>query len=61
VHREHVGLEERARVEQRVDPLPGGELALGVLGLDRLPGAGVQRPLLALAELVDPFLHGLRL
>jgi hypothetical protein len=32
-----------------------------VLDLDRLPGAGVQRLLLAGAELLDPFLHRPRL
>jgi len=32
-----------------------------VLDLHRLPGAGVQRLLLAAAELLDPFLHRLRL
>ena len=41
---QRVGLDERARVEQRVDPLAGGHLALGVLALDRLRRAGVHRP-----------------
>ena len=58
---QHVGLDERARVEQAVDPLPGGQLALVVLNLHRLPRAGVQRLLLAGAELLHPFLHGLGL
>ena len=29
-----IGLDERAGVEQKIDPLAGGEFAFGVLGLD---------------------------
>ena len=38
---ERVELDERARVEQQVDALPGGQLAPGVLPLDGLGRAGV--------------------
>jgi len=41
---EHVELLERAFVEQQVDALAGGELALGVLGLDPLLAAAQPRP-----------------
>ena len=40
---ELVQLDEGALVEQQFDPLTGGQLALGVLLLDRACGAGVRR------------------
>ena len=51
---EHVELVERARVEQQLDALAGGELAAAVLALDGLGRAGVERLLAPLVELVDP-------
>ena len=51
---EHVELDERARVEQQVDALAGGELAPLVLAPDRRLRAGVQRLFLELGELFEP-------
>jgi hypothetical protein len=58
---QHVGLDEAAGVEQAVDPLPGRQLALVVLDLHRLGGAGVQGLLPAGAQLFHPLVHRLRL
>ena len=55
---ERVQLLERARVEQLVDPLAGGQLALGVLLLLRLR-VGVGRLLAQLLELLELLLVGL--
>jgi len=55
---EHVELLERALVEQQVDPLARGQLALGVLAGDPLLAAaqpGARAPLL---ELLEDVLHG---
>jgi len=53
VAREHVELDERAGVEQQVDALAGGELALVVLAPDRRFRPGVQRLFLQLPELLE--------
>ena len=55
---ERVGLHERARVHQDVEPLAGGQLALVVLLLRGVAPAGRERGLAALAELLDPILDG---
>ena len=47
---EHVELDEAALVEQVLDPLAGGELALLVLAGDRALGAGVEGRFLARCE-----------
>ncbi len=61
---QHVELHEAAGVEQHLEALPGGELAPGVLALDGLRVAGVERRLLELAQLLDPLPqrmgHGIR-
>ena len=54
---QHVELLERALVEEIVDPLPGGHLALGVLALDGVGWAGVEGGLLAVGELLQAFGH----
>ena len=59
VAHEGVELLEGAGVEQLLDPLAGGELALGVLLLDRLLGGGVDRGLAQLLELGELLLVGL--
>ena len=46
VHRERVGLDERALVHQQVEPLAGGELAAVVLLLRRVAAAGREGGLL---------------
>ena len=51
---QHVELDEAARVEEHLEPLPGGELAPGVLALDGRRAAGVEGRLLELAQLLDP-------
>jgi hypothetical protein len=56
---EGVELLERAGVEQLLDPLAGGELALCVLLLDRLLGGGVDRRLAELSEVGELLLVGL--
>ena len=54
---EHVGLLERVRVEQELDPLAGGELAALVLRLDP-PLAAAQPGRRALGiELIEDLLH----
>ena len=54
---EHVGLLERIRVEQKLDPLAGGELAALVLRLDP-PFAAAQPGRRALGiELIEDLLH----
>ena len=54
---QHVELLEGALVEEVVDPLPGGHLALGVLALDGVGRAGVEGGLLAAGELLQAFGH----
>ncbi len=54
---QHVELLERAVVEEVVDPLPGGHLALGVLPLHRCLAAGVQGLFLALGQLCQTLSH----
>ena len=56
---EGVELLEGARVEQLLDPLAGGHLALGVLLLDRRVGGRVDRRVAQLAQIVELFLVGL--
>ena len=56
---ERVELLEGAGVEQLLDPLAGGVLALGVLLLDRGLGGVVDGGRLQLLELGEPFLVGL--
>jgi len=54
---EHVELLERALVQQQVDPLAGGQLALGVLGGDpRLAAAGLGL-IATTVEFVENVLH----
>src|SRR5207247_10996645 len=55
---ERVELLEGAGVEQLLDPLPSGELALRVLLLDRLLGAGVNGLVAELAEVGKRLLVG---
>ena len=59
VAHEGVYLLERARVEQLLDPLPGGELPLRVLLLDRLLRGRVDGGLAQLLELGELLLVGL--
>ena len=54
---EHVELLERALVEQVLDALAGGHLALGVLPLDGVRRPGVQRLFLARLQLGQPLRH----
>ena len=54
---EHVELLERALVEQQVDPLAGGQLALGVLGRDPPLAAAGPRLRAPLFELFEDVLH----
>jgi hypothetical protein len=56
---QHVELLKGPLVEQVVDPLTGGQLALGVLALHRRGRAGVAGLLLALAEVLEAILHGM--
>ena len=56
---EHVELLKGPLVEQVVDPLTGGQLALGVLALHRRGRAGVAGLLLALAEVLEAIVHGM--
>ncbi|MEJ7722559.1 MAG: hypothetical protein WKF58_19985 [Ilumatobacteraceae bacterium] len=44
-------------IEEILDPLPGEQLALGVLAFDRSIGAGMPRLVPTPAEIVDPVLH----
>ena len=57
---QHVELDEGARVEEDLEPLTGGELAPGVLTLDRRRAAGVERLLLELGQLLDPLVERVR-
>ena len=57
---EHVELDERARVEQQLDALAGGELAPLVLALDRGRAPGVQRLLAQVGELDESLLDRMR-
>ena len=50
---EHIQLLERASVQQQVEPLARGELALLVLRLDALLPAAEQRLLFALAQVFE--------
>ena len=53
-----VELDEGALVEQVLDPLPGRQLALGVLAFDGPLRAGVEGLLLALGQLLEALVHG---
>ncbi len=53
---QHVDLLERALVEQQLDPLPGGELALFVLPVDGALAPGVECLLAQPPELLDTLL-----
>ena len=53
----HVELLEGALVEQELEPLPRGELAAGVLGLDALQPAAFARPAPPNLKLFKDFLH----
>ena len=55
---QHVELLERPLVEQVLDPLPGGQLALGVVLLDRPGAAGVEGLVLAFGQVGQAFGHG---
>ena len=57
---ELVELDERALVEQVVDALAGGQLAALVLALDGPLGPGVKGLFLALGQLLEPLVHGVR-
>ena len=57
---EHVELDERAGVEQQLEPLAREQLAPLVLALDRLRAAGVQRLLAQLVELLEALLDRVR-
>jgi len=57
VHRQPVGLGERALVQQQVDALPGGELASLVLLLDPFLAALFPGVLPVVPELVDLVVH----
>ena len=54
---QHVQLLERAVVEQVVDALPGGHLALGVVLLHRPGGPGVAGLVAALGQLLESLGH----
>ena len=54
---EHVPFLEGAGIEQHLDALARGELALGVLGLDALLAAAGARGRALLFELLEDFLH----
>src|SRR5262249_34964514 len=58
VHHERIELQERARVEQQVDALVRGELALGVLPRDALGSAALETLLPQGLEVGDPLLEG---
>ncbi len=55
---EHVELLERPLVEQVLDALPSGQLALGVLALHSPLAPGVQCLVLAFFQFGQPFGHG---
>ena len=54
---QHVELLEGSLVEQVVDPLPGRQLALGVVPLDGGRAAGMEGLVLAFFQLGEPFGH----
>ena len=54
---EQVDLVERAFVEEVVDALPGEQLALGVLALDRSRGPRMVGLLASLEQVVELVLH----
>ena len=56
---EGVELREAAAVEQLVDPLPGGQLALRVLLVDRRVGGRMDRLLAGLTQVGELLLVGL--
>jgi hypothetical protein len=55
---EHVPLFERAFVEQEGDALAGGQLALGMLGLNAFLAAAKAGMLALLLKRLDDLLHG---
>ena len=55
---QHVELLEGPLVEQVLDPLPGGQLPLGVVALDRSRAAGVEGLVLAFGQVGQAFGHG---
>ena len=55
----HAGFLEAAGIEQHVEPLSRGQLALGVLRVDALLPAAHARGLALLLQLFDDVLHGL--
>ena len=55
---QHVELLEGSLVQQVLDPLPGGELALGVVAFDGPWAAGVEGLVLAFGQLGQAFGHG---
>ncbi len=55
---EHVELFEGVLVQQQVQALTGGELALGVLAVDPLAAAAGPRLGAALLQLLEDVLHG---
>src|SRR5215213_4084609 len=57
---EHVGLFERAWIEQQFQPLAGAELAARMLRLDPLGAAAKPRPLPLLLQPLDDLLHDAR-
>jgi hypothetical protein len=57
---ELVHLDERSLVEQRVDPLAGGHLALRVLLLDGAVRAGVHRLVVAQVQVGKPARSGVQ-
>ena len=54
---EHVVFFETARIEQHIEALAGGELALGVLGIDALLAAAKPRFLTSRVERRDDLVH----
>ena len=55
---QHVELLEGPLVEEVLDPLAGGQLALGVVAFDRPGASGVEGLVLAFGQLGQPFGHG---
>jgi len=55
---QRVGLDEGTGIQQELQPFPGGELATGVLALDRVGAAPQRGRRLQLTELLDPLLAG---
>ena len=56
---QHVELLERPLVQEVLDALPGGQLALGVVALDGTRAAGVQGLVLAFGQVGQAFGHGM--